>query len=79
MAQWPALANLLSGRPEFAGADFSYGDNYIFEKGQEIRTRKPGNAVTWLTAGFSHHVTTVAQQIYAFSEQLTVEQLKKNR
>ncbi len=60
-AQWPANAQLLCDRPEFCGADFSYGDSYIRQ--MSLQTEKPGNAETWLRAGFNHHLTLVVRQI----------------
>jgi len=63
--QWIAQAVLLSERPEFCGQDFSYGDRYIFERGQ-LRD-KTGSLETWLRAGINHHLTFAAHQISNFS------------
>ena len=60
-AQFPANAQLLCERPEFCGANFSYGDQYIEEMGMQVE--KPGNAMTWLCAGINHHMTLVVHQI----------------
>jgi hypothetical protein len=60
-AQWPANAELLCGRQEFCGADFSDGDRYIRER--SILNVKTGNAETWLRAGINHHLTFVVRQI----------------
>lgn len=60
-SQYPANAQLLCARQEFCGPDFSSGDRYIYEMGQQlIRT---GNARTWLTAGINHHLSFLAHQI----------------
>lgn len=60
-AQWPANAQLLRERPEFCGANFSYGDQYIEKMGMQLK--RTGNAMTWLRAGFNHHITLVVRQI----------------
>lgn len=66
-AQFPANAILLRDRPEFCKRDYSYGDNYIYEKASQLeatgRVKKPGNAETWLRAGVNHHMTFVVHQI----------------
>ena len=60
-SQWPANAQMLCGRPEFCGPDFSEGDRYIYEMAhQSVRT---GGAETWLRAGINHHLTLVARQL----------------
>lgn len=48
-------------RPEFSGADFSWGDNYIQQCANG--NAGPGNAMTWRRAGTSHHLTFVVRQI----------------
>jgi hypothetical protein len=45
----------------FCGKDFSYGDNYIFER--SVRTDEPGSPETLLRAGFNHHLTFVVRQL----------------
>lgn len=62
-AQYPALAKLLSNLEDFFGADFSFGDNYISEKGEDIHTKKTGTPRTWLRAGINHHLECVISQI----------------
>lgn len=64
-AQYPANAQLLCGRGEFCGPEFSFGDNYIFEMG--IQTEKVGSARTWLTAGINHHIAFVIDQLSSSS------------
>ena len=59
--QWPANARLLIERPEFCGPEFSDGDRYVYEMGQQ--TSKTGNPESWLRAGINHHVTFVVRQI----------------
>jgi hypothetical protein len=60
-AQWPANAQLLCGRPEFCGANFSFGDDYIRKMSLEMR--KTGGPTGWLAAGINHHLTFVVRQI----------------
>lgn len=60
-AQYPANAQLLCGRDEFCGSEFSFGDDYIFEMGNQ--TEKVGSARTWLTAGINHHIAFVIEQL----------------
>lgn len=61
-AQYPLLARLLTEQPEFFGANFSYGDQYIAEIA-DIKTKKTGNPRTWLRAGISHHLACVVSQL----------------
>ena len=60
-AQYPANAQLLMQRPEFRGSDFSFGDNYIYERPKN--RDKPGTPRSWVTAGVNHHLTFVVRQI----------------
>jgi hypothetical protein len=60
--QYLANAQLLSKEPEFFGSKFSYGDAYIEEKGKNLKG-KPGNATTWLVAGFNHHLVCTVSQL----------------
>ena len=60
-AQWPANAQLLCERSEYAGRKFSYGDNYIYEMGSQ--TERTGSPETWLRAGINHHLTYVVHQL----------------
>lgn len=60
-SQYPANAQLLCARQEFCGPDFSSGDRYIYEMGQQLT--RTGNARTWLTAGINHHLSFLAHQI----------------
>jgi hypothetical protein len=60
-AQWPAQAQLLCMRPEFCGAKFSYGDEYIVTMSkQSSRTGRPQD---WILAGINHHLAFTARQI----------------
>lgn len=59
-----AHAKILVGRKEFFGKNFSFGDNFIFEKSlQKIPAKNPGNATNWLVAGINHHLECTAHQI----------------
>lgn len=60
-AQWPANAILLRDEPEYCGATFSYGDDYIDERASH--PEKSGNAGTWLRAGINHHIVFVLRQL----------------
>jgi hypothetical protein len=66
--QWNAWAKLLIGMPEFFGAAFSAGDQYIVDRATNWNT--PGSAQTWLQAGFSHHVTTTALQVAGWLDEV---------
>jgi len=59
--QYPANAESLMERPEYCGADCSYGDRYIAER--PLHRNKPGNPTTWVAAGINHHLTFVVRQI----------------
>lgn len=65
--QYLGNALLLSARDEFCGSDFSAGDRYIYQKGQQLEKsgnlEKPGNATDWLQAGINHHITFVIHQL----------------
>lgn len=64
--QYLANARLLSQASQFKkiffGANFSFGDTYISEKGKDLNGR-PGNATTWLVAGINHHLACTVDQI----------------
>ena len=59
--QWPAQAILLCDLPEYCQETFSEGDKYIRQ--MSLQRKKTGNIVTWLRAGFNHHMTFVVRQI----------------
>jgi hypothetical protein len=60
-AQFPAQAMLLSEKPEFCGADYSFGDKYIKQVSGDWN--HTGNFTTWICAGVNHHLTFVARQV----------------
>jgi hypothetical protein len=60
-AQYPANAQMLIERPEFCGRDFSFGDNYIYER--PVKSDQPGIPMNWVTVGVNHHLTFVVRQI----------------
>lgn len=60
-AQYPANAQMLMERPEFCGRDFSFGDNYIYER--PVKIDQPGIPRNWVTVGVNHHLTFVVRQI----------------
>jgi len=59
--QWPAQAILLCDLPEYCKETFSEGDKYIRQ--MSLQRKQTGNVVTWLRAGFNHHMTFVARQL----------------
>lgn len=59
--QYPANAELLIQRQEYCGAEFSYGDRYIFER--PLKRKNPGTPTTWIAAGVNHHLTFVTRQM----------------
>lgn len=59
--QYNGWAKLLLDMPEYFGASFSAGDEYVAERAANWRSS--GNAQTWLQAGLSHHVTATALQV----------------
>jgi hypothetical protein len=59
--QWPAQAVLLCDLPEYCAETFSEGDKYI--KQMSLQRKQTGNMVTWLRAGFNHHMTFVVRQL----------------
>jgi Beta protein len=63
--QFHALSKQLVGRPEYSGADFSWGDGYIDECG--VETQGPGNLTTWRKVGTSHHLAFVLKQLSNFA------------
>lgn len=60
-AQYPANAQLLMEHREFCGREFSFGDNYIYER--PTKKNKPGIPMNWVTVGVNHHLTFVVRQI----------------
>jgi hypothetical protein len=71
-AQYPANAEMLSIRPEFSGAGFSAGDQYIFKIAE--KKESTGNPTTWLQAGINHHlVFTISQLQKLFGKTLQRE------
>jgi hypothetical protein len=63
--QWPANAQLLALHDDFRGAEFSYGDWYISQMGDNLGTANEsnGNAETWLRAGINHHLVFTVRQL----------------
>jgi hypothetical protein len=60
--QYAANAQLLVERPEFCGASFSAGDQYIYDLSR-YRTKGTGSPETLIRAAINHHVTMVLDQI----------------
>jgi hypothetical protein len=64
--QYPANAQMLMERSEFCGRDFSFGDNYIYER--PVKSDQPGIPRNWVTVGVNHHLTFVVRQIATLFE-----------
>ena len=62
--QFLAICADIVGRPEFSGADFSWGDAQIAEIA--ANGGSCGNAQTWRQIGTSHHLEMVLDQIANF-------------
>jgi hypothetical protein len=63
--QYHDLSNQLIALPEYCGAAYSWGDNYIDECA--TRTVNSGNATTWRQVGNNHHFEKVSHQISMLS------------
>jgi hypothetical protein len=59
--QWLGEAALLTEKPEFCRAPFSWGDTFIYDKSKE--PLNPGSIKDWLAATINHHLTFVAKQV----------------
>lgn len=55
------IAKIIVESDNFSGADFSYGDKYIFDK--QIQGSGTGNFSTWITAEINHHITLMVRQL----------------
>jgi hypothetical protein len=66
-AQYPAVARMVSENEEFFGADFSFGDKYIADKGKDLNSKQTGTPRTWLRAGINHHLACTVSQISSLS------------
>lgn len=64
-SQYFELCQALVERPEFSGAPFSWGDEYIL--GCAERRVGPGNATTWRKVGVNHHIALVARALASSS------------
>lgn len=62
--QFHNLCKVLVARPEYKGATYSWGDQFI--KLCSERTTNPGNLTTWRQVGTNHHLTLVSEQIATF-------------
>ncbi|HEY9199295.1 MAG TPA: beta family protein [Gammaproteobacteria bacterium] len=59
--QYYNLADEIRKRPEYLGATYSYGDDYIDKKGGG--QPGPGNPTKWLTASINHHAVFVTRHV----------------
>jgi len=60
-SQYYVLCHALTGRPEYSGNQFSWGDQYI--ENVANRTDGPGNATTWRKVANNHHFEMVIHQL----------------
>jgi hypothetical protein len=56
--QYFAIAAEIVALEDFSGPEFSYGDNYIFERSKQIDS--PGSPGSWITVCVNHHLTFTA-------------------
>lgn len=54
------ICKLLIRQPQYSGASFSWGDEYINECANSVEDT--GNPQRWVTIGINHHLTLVARQ-----------------
>lgn len=59
--QYHQLAQQVVTHPEYYGAGFSAGDNYINDV--SVNNDGPGNATSWRKAGTNHHLTLVINEL----------------
>ena len=59
--QFYQVSRDLIARPEYSGRNFSWGDAYIYECGDELAG--PGNLTTWRKVGTSHHLVFAVRQL----------------
>lgn len=60
-ADFMALFEDFASSRDFAGDDFSWGDEFIAACARQRTLR--GNATTWRAVGVSHHLETVLRQL----------------
>lgn len=58
--QYYDLAKQIISLEDFYGEDYSFGDNYIFERSKDGPTT--GNPASWIKACVNHHITLTANQ-----------------
>jgi len=57
--QYYAIAEEIVALAEYSGAEFSYGDRYIWDRSKRLGT--PGSPASWITACVNHHITLTAE------------------
>lgn len=60
------LCKLLVDSKYFLGADYSWGDDYIYKRSIDGAKEGPGNLTNWRTVGTNHHITLVINQLSSF-------------
>lgn len=64
--QFFSLSDTLLAMKEFAGKDFSVGDNMLYECSS--KKEKTGNATTWRKIALTHHIAVVLSQLDSLSD-----------
>jgi hypothetical protein len=60
--QYQRISEYLVKQPEYSGADFSWGDDFIYQA--SLPGNHPrGNATTWVTVNTSHHIEMVVSML----------------
>ncbi len=65
------LSETLINRPEYAGRDHCFGDDFIYRCGTD--KEKTGNHTTWRQVGTNHHITMVVNQLRQFWRDFNAE------
>lgn len=64
-SQFLAHAALLVSRPEYCGANFSWGDEMISDIA--AGTQGSGNLETWVRIGVNHHIEFVVDRLASYA------------
>lgn len=59
--QYRSLAQIVIGEPEYCGAAYSWGDQYIYDCANNAAGT--GTPRIWVAVGTNHHITFVTNQI----------------
>lgn len=59
---YSSMAKEVVSSSYYFGNDFSFGDNYLYEKANKL-TKGPGGPANWVTAVANHHIAVVVAQL----------------